>query len=150
MKTAVSTLICGDWGLAGTLKLCAASQVRALEVRTGIHDWSKIGLPEENYLKTYDEIRNAGMEVCSLATGVVARGYDPDALKELAECAKLAVLWHCRGLRIMLGNFKARRSQSVPAIDRDGLVRWLRDRRRGFSPLAADLSLLQQMLAQRK
>ena len=30
------------------------------------------------------------------------------------------------------------------------LVRWLRDRRRGFSPLAADLSLLQQMLAQRK
>jgi hypothetical protein len=30
------------------------------------------------------------------------------------------------------------------------LVRWLRDRRRGYSPLAADLSILQQMLAQRK
>ena len=30
------------------------------------------------------------------------------------------------------------------------LIRWLRDRRRGHSPLAADLSLLQQMLAQRK
>lgn len=29
------------------------------------------------------------------------------------------------------------------------LVQWLRDRRRGYSPLAADLSLLQQMLAQR-
>lgn len=126
MKLGISTLACNGWTLEKSLEVCRQNGIGALEVRMGLHPWSQLDLAEEEYRRIDRAIEEAGVVVSDLGTSVVVRDDDPTALEELERCAQIAGFWHCRGLRIMLGNFYARRSEPRKPVNRDGILSWLK------------------------
>lgn len=124
-KLAASTLAFQNWTLDETIEACVKYKIDALEIRTGFHDWSKIDLPDSFYEGLYEKLRANGLEVSDLATSVRMQGYTKEGLIELERCCQIANILHCRGLRVMLGYRHKRRSDVVPPIDYEGLVRWL-------------------------
>ena len=126
MKLGISTLACNGWTLEKSLEVCRRYGIGALEVRMGLHPWSRLDLPEEEYCRIFRAVEDAGMRVSDLGTSIVVREDDPAALAELERCAQIAGLWHCRGLRIMLGNFYARHSEPRKPMSREGILQWLK------------------------
>lgn len=126
MKLAVSTLACDGWDLDYAVKVCSTCGIQALEVRMGIHDWSDIRMEDVKVKEIYEKINAGGLEVSDLATGVVVSGYQEESLDEIERCAQIANLWKCRGLRIMLGNFRGRWSEPPKPLDYEGIIQWLR------------------------
>lgn len=126
MKLSISTLACDGWTLEYSVEVCRECGADALEVRMGIHEWSKMDSSDKKLKSNYQIIENAGLKVSDLATGVVVTRYDENALHEIERCAQIAGLWKCRGLRVMLGHFKKRWSEPYPESDYEGILRWLR------------------------
>lgn len=127
MKIAISTLACNGWSLEKSLNICRQSGIQALEIRMGIHEWSKEDLEDCEYEKIYEQIQSYGLQVSDLGTSVVVCNYNERALQDLERCAHIACLWKCKGLRIMLGNFRTRWSEQLPEIDYVGIITWLRE-----------------------
>ncbi len=126
MKLAISTLVCKDWTLGKTIAVCQQAKIAALELRMGIHAWSKEYLPDSFYEEMYTELHRANIVVCDLATSIVVKNNSEHALTELVRCAQIAQILHCKGLRIMLGNFRTRWSEEIASPDRNGILCWLR------------------------
>lgn len=122
---AVSTLAFQDWELEDAVRICRENEIDAMEIRLGFHDWSKMELSDQVYRENYRKISDGGLQVSDLGTSIRVIGYDEKRLEELKQCAHIAELLHCRGLRIMLGNRHRFWSDKVPEIDYDGLVRWM-------------------------
>lgn len=126
MKIGVSTLACDGWTLEHAINVCRDNGIEALEIRMGIHEWSKENQEEKELRAVYEKIREAGMVVSDLATGIVVTEYDEKALLELERCAQIASIWKCEGLRIMLGNFRTTWSELLQTMDYEEIIRWIR------------------------
>lgn len=126
MKKAISTLACHGWTLDKAIEQCLQNGIDALEIRTGLHPWSQLDLTDEEYKQIYGQLEKAGLCVSDLGTSVVIQDDDQKALEELERCAQIANILHCRGLRIMLGNFYNRRSEPRKKVDEMGIVSWLK------------------------
>lgn len=127
MNLSVSTLACHGWTLEKSLEVCKKHGIQALEIRMGIHHWSALDLPDSQYKLQCAQILDSGLVVSNLGTSVVVAGYQKESLEEIRRCAQIARLLNCRGLRIMLGHFAARRSEPLPEIDYTGLLQWLKE-----------------------
>lgn len=125
MKLAASTLAFQGWTLEEAVKACRENGIEAMEIRMNFHPWSDLSLPDEEYRKNYEYLKENGIAVSDLGTGIRMRGYTAEGLEELERCSRIANIMHCCGLRIMLGNKRKLLSENVPDIDYDGLVRWL-------------------------
>ncbi len=125
-KLSVSTLAFQDWELEDAIHACETCGIDAMEIRMGFHSWSKLELPDSTYEKIYEKLSAHGLAVSDLGTSIRMIGYTEEGLRELERCSQIANILHCRGLRVMLGNKHKKRSDVVPPIDYEGLVRWLR------------------------
>ena len=125
MKLAISTLVCKDWTLEETIAVCCTCGIDALELRMGIHDWSKENLPDHHYAQMQKQLEREGLCVSDLATGVVVDADSKESLQQIERCAQIARILGCKGLRIMLGHFRTRWSEKIEAPDHAGIVRWL-------------------------
>lgn len=119
-------MACHEWTLEKTVETCLKYSIEALEIRMGLHPWSQLDLPDEDYQQMYQRLEQEGLCVSDLGTGIVIDGENADALKELERCAQIAKLLHCKGLRIMLGHFYTRHSEPRKVIDEHGLLSWLK------------------------
>jgi len=124
-KLAVSTLAFQNWSLEDAVKACRENGIEAMEVRMNFHPWSDLSLPDSEYLRNYELLKENQIRVSDLGTGIRMNGYDKEGLKELERCSQIANIMQCRGLRIMLGNKRKLWSENVPKIDYEGLVRWM-------------------------
>lgn len=126
MKLALSTLIAYEWSLEKTLEMCIEHKIDAIEIRLGIHEWSKSDMSAGQWEDVGALIRQYGIRVSNLGTGIVIRDYNEAALEEIKRCGAIADKLGCKGLRIMLGNFRNRWSEEVPEVDHEGIIRWLK------------------------
>lgn len=124
-KLAVSTLAFQNWSLEDAVKACRENGIEAMEIRMNFHPWSDLSLPDSEYLRNYELLKENQIRVSDLGTGIRMNGYDKEGLKELERCSQIANIMQCQGLRIMLGNKRKLWSENVPKIDYEGLVRWM-------------------------
>jgi sugar phosphate isomerase/epimerase len=108
------------------LRVCRDAGVDAIEMRLGLNAWSDPAMPRLQALALRDQLRDGGVALCALGTGIVVREYDAALLRAMREQILLAATLGATGLRIMLGTYKVRYSDSAPQPDLDGIVRWLR------------------------
>ena len=94
-------------------------------IRLGLNDWSQPDQSETALAALRYEMRARRIAVSSLGTGLVIRDDSPAAQAELRACLRFAKGVGARGLRIMLGTYKQRYSDSAPIADVGGIVRWL-------------------------
>jgi sugar phosphate isomerase/epimerase len=125
MKKAVSTLACDKWSLEKTLEVCGACKIDALEIRMGLHEWSRLNLSDEEYAWIGKKITEAGLCVCDLGTSVAVKDGSEENLKELERCAQIAQILNCRGLRVMFGSSRANRNDGR-SINPAGIIRWIK------------------------
>lgn len=125
MKIAISTLACEGWSLEKALEICGKYGIDALEMRMGIHEWSRETLDDREFEQMYEKIRGAGLQVSDLATGVVVEGNDKKALRDIERSAQIACIWKCQGLRIMLGHFITRWSDPKQELNYEGIIQWM-------------------------
>lgn len=124
-KLAVSTLAFQNWELEDAVKVCKENGIEAMEIRMGLHPWSDLSLPDEEYGRIYDYLCENGLKVSDLGTSIRINRYSEESLDELRRCSRIANLLHCRGLRIMMGYKRVLWSEQVPEVDYDGAVKWL-------------------------
>ncbi len=127
MKLAISTLACKNWTLAYTLDICNTYGIDALELRTGLNDWSDVNMPPAAQQEVHAMCQASGVSVCDIGTGILLNHDDPAATEELHASITLAHTLGATGLRIMLGHFWDRHSEHAhtPPCDLAGMRAWL-------------------------
>ena len=54
------------------------------------HPWSDLSLPDSEYLRNYELLKENQIRVSDLGTGIRMNGYDKEGLKELERCSQIA------------------------------------------------------------
>lgn len=126
MRLAISTLPCKDWTLDKTLQIGRENGITGLEIRIGLNEWSKVDMNQEECDSILNALQKYDITITDLGTSVVVNRYDEGQLIEFNKCILLAKRLRTKGLRIMLGNFRDRWSESLPTIDREGMTKWLK------------------------
>lgn len=126
MRLAISTLPCKDWTLEKTLQICRENGITGLEIRIGLNEWSKLDMNQEECDRILSALQKYDITITDLGTSVVVNRYDEGQLIEFNKCILLAKRLKTKGLRVMLGNFRDRWSESIPTIDVEGMTKWLK------------------------
>lgn len=125
MKIAISTLPFRSWSLEEVLNCCKNAGYDALEVRMDFHSWSDSALPDEHYQNVYRQVKEAGLCISNLGSGIVLKEDSEDDLKELERAFAIADLLHTKGVRIMLGHVRLSRLTPKLPLEIPAIMRWL-------------------------
>lgn len=123
MKLAFSTVACNDLGYIELADAATKTGVHAVEIRVG-NDNSICGQKNENAtaIKKYFDDKN--IKVTDLGTSVTIVDYEPEKINAAMEWIKIASELGAKGIRIFLGNFITKFSQSE-FYNYDGVVKSL-------------------------
>lgn len=127
MKLAVSTLPFQSWSLDKAVQFCRSAGYEAIEIRMDFHTWSDSQLPDAHYKDVKRRIDAQGLTVSDLGSGIVLNDYHDSDMKELLRAFQIAQLLHAGGVRIMLGNIRLSAATPLPPLNREGILRWLRE-----------------------
>ncbi len=113
MKKAFSTLACMELNFTEIVALAKRSGMNAVELR--LDRQNRICGLEGDYQMDIVRrlLRENGVSICDLATGVSIKSYDAAMLDELEKCAKLAKAVGVRALRIFVGASVGKRTEEV-------------------------------------
>ncbi|CAM4296941.1 sugar phosphate isomerase/epimerase [Paenibacillus endophyticus] len=126
-RLAFSTIPCEGWTLEEIVAAAKEVGFQGLELREG-EAWAiHTGLTSGERMKALATMKEAGLTITDIASGVCFTGSEGDA-EQFRHFQKVAALAHdleARGVRVFLGYFTYRRDQQVPDIPYEILVNQL-------------------------
>ena len=124
MKKAFSTLACPELNFTEVVALAKRSGITAVELR--LDRQNRICGLEGAYQMDIVRrlLRENGVSICDLATGISFHDYNPAMVDEMERCAALAKEVGTKALRIFIGASVGKRSEEV-VRDYDGIARTL-------------------------
>lgn len=126
-KLAVSTLSFQKWEIEELAALLQKNGIQGMELRLGLSSWSMQDMTDEEILRLKAVLAKNQICITDLGTSVCIAEYREEALHSLENDMKFACRLGVKGLRIMLGYFRTTWSETVPAIDYEGILKWLRE-----------------------
>lgn len=118
MKRAFSTLACIGCSFKEMVEYACKAGIYAMEVR--LDDEGKISGFDGEYM------RGKGVVISNLGTSVALIGYNEEKIRRAKACLELAEAVGAKGIRLFLGSFDARFSQTSP-YDYEGILKALQE-----------------------
>lgn len=126
MKIAISTLPFQTWELEEILQYCKNAGYNALELRMDFHKWSDTALPNNHYINVRKKVEEEGICISNLGSGIVLGSDNDEDLKKLERLFEIAGFLNTKGVRIMLGHIRLKRSELELPLDNNGILSWLK------------------------
>lgn len=125
MKRAFSTVACMDSSWQDILQSARRAGMDAVEIRMD-EDGCVCGMNKEELPILVKQFSEQGIAICDLGTSVTFQDYEPEKIARACVCAELAAIAGAKGIRVFLGNFVKRFSDSAP-YSYGGIVRSLKE-----------------------
>lgn len=125
MKISISTLPFRHWEFDEVVQCCSSAGYDAVEIRMNFHTWSMVDLSNEHYEAIASKLKENGLSVVGLGSGVIIPTYVEKDKTEMKRLFEIANILGAKGVRIMLGYVRNFVDEPVQPIYKEELYKWL-------------------------